>query len=157
MILKSERGSWLRGQCYACGHRLRFDSTGCPQCGEEFHGLKVKVRDVCQCDRCDPIKAKYDLGLLCMHLIGLLRDARRFRRAERAQVKRLLELTIFSQTAQPNILREQCEEIRRLAQAMHEGPRVPSSADVSGYRQKLHKALAPVVSLAERVAKLEAK
>ncbi len=52
MTLKSERGSWLRGQCYACGHRLRFDSTGCPQCGEDFHGLKVKVRDVCECDRC---------------------------------------------------------------------------------------------------------
>jgi predicted RNA-binding Zn-ribbon protein involved in translation (DUF1610 family) len=51
---KKERGSWLRSQCYACGHRLREDlqSTSCPQCGENFHGLKVKVKDICQCERC---------------------------------------------------------------------------------------------------------
>ena len=50
---KSERGCWLRSQCYACGHRLRFESTACPQCGEEFQGLKVKMRDTCDCERCD--------------------------------------------------------------------------------------------------------
>lgn len=47
-----ERGGWLRDQCYACGHRLRFASTGCPQCSEEFHGRDVPVNDVCECPRC---------------------------------------------------------------------------------------------------------
>lgn len=52
----NERGGWLRGQCYACGHRLRFDSTGCPQCGEEFHGNEVAINDVCECPRCSNVR-----------------------------------------------------------------------------------------------------
>lgn len=40
---RDERGSWMRSQCYACGHTLRFESTGCPQCGEAFHGLAWRV------------------------------------------------------------------------------------------------------------------
>jgi len=58
MTLKSERGSWLRGQCYACGHRLRFESNACPQCGEEFHGLSVRMKDTCECPRCVEARAK---------------------------------------------------------------------------------------------------
>lgn len=57
MPKKSERGCWLRGQCYACGHRLWFESTGCPQCGEQFHGLTVKVQNICACDRCETARS----------------------------------------------------------------------------------------------------
>lgn len=39
------------------GHRLRFESTGCPQCGEEFHGLDVKIQNVCACDRCETARS----------------------------------------------------------------------------------------------------
>lgn len=56
MTSVKERGCWLRFQCYACGHRLRFASTGCPQCGEDFHGRKVKIKDTCECERC--VKAR---------------------------------------------------------------------------------------------------
>jgi hypothetical protein len=55
-ISLDESGGWLRGQCYACGHRLRFASSGCPQCGEHFHGHDVPVNDVCDCARCIPAR-----------------------------------------------------------------------------------------------------
>jgi len=42
MTSKSERGVWLRERCYRCGHWLRFPSTACPQCGENFHGRMMK-------------------------------------------------------------------------------------------------------------------
>ena len=38
MAKEEERGCWLWHRCYACGHELRFASTGCPQCGEDFDG-----------------------------------------------------------------------------------------------------------------------
>ena len=56
MTSKKERGSWwLRNRCYLCGHWLRFDATGCPQCGEEFDGRDAPKRfpRICQCPRCE--------------------------------------------------------------------------------------------------------
>ena len=71
MAKKSERGSWLRSQCYACGHRLRFDSTGCPQCGEEFHGRAVKrYPEKCECDRCTMARDGAVMGLHRRALAG---------------------------------------------------------------------------------------
>ena len=53
-----ERGCWLRERCYLCGHILRFDATGCPQCGEEFDGRDDPTvwPDVCDCPRCEAAK-----------------------------------------------------------------------------------------------------
>lgn len=58
MTDRKERGCWLWSRCYACGHRLRFSSTGCPQCGEEFDGRKQPKRwpEKCDCERC--VKAR---------------------------------------------------------------------------------------------------
>lgn len=57
MTNKNERGYWLRSRCYQCGHRLRFESTDCPRCGEEFHGRAVKrYPETCDCERC--VKAR---------------------------------------------------------------------------------------------------
>lgn len=51
-----ERDCWLWHRCYACGHRLRFASTVCPQCGEEFDGRRQPRKgqwpERCDCDRC---------------------------------------------------------------------------------------------------------
>lgn len=56
MADRKERGCWLWERCYACGHRLRFASTGCPQCGEDFDGRrqpgKGKWPETCDCERC---------------------------------------------------------------------------------------------------------
>jgi hypothetical protein len=51
---KREKGAWLWSRCYACGHRLRFASNGCPQCGEMFDGRKQpkKFPEKCDCERC---------------------------------------------------------------------------------------------------------
>lgn len=47
-------GSYLWERCYACGHRLAFSSTACPQCGIDFDGRKDPKRwpEKCDCDRC---------------------------------------------------------------------------------------------------------
>lgn len=46
-------GVWLRERCYSCGHRLRFEASACPQCGEEFDGREIEVfPDACDCRRC---------------------------------------------------------------------------------------------------------
>lgn len=60
---RKERGCWLRSRCYACGHTLRFQSTGCPQCGENFDGRKNPKRwpRVCDCARCRPAAAEAQL------------------------------------------------------------------------------------------------
>ncbi len=49
-----EKGAWLRGRCYHCGHRLRFDANACPQCGTFFDGRKEPKRypQRCACERC---------------------------------------------------------------------------------------------------------
>jgi hypothetical protein len=63
MTSKNERGCWLRDRCYKCGHRLRFASTGCPQCGEEFHGRDIKrFPESCECDRCEMARAEAATG-----------------------------------------------------------------------------------------------
>lgn len=51
---KKEKGSWLWSRCYACGHKLRFSSSDCPQCGEMFDGRKMPKRwpAKCKCERC---------------------------------------------------------------------------------------------------------
>lgn len=36
--MKDDDGSYLWERCYECGHRLRFPSDGCPQCGIHFDG-----------------------------------------------------------------------------------------------------------------------
>jgi hypothetical protein len=55
MSNRKERGCWLWERCYQCGHRLRFASTACPQCGEEFDGRNApKVfPERCDCERCE--------------------------------------------------------------------------------------------------------
>ena len=54
MTDRKEKGSWLWPRCYACGHRLRFDSNACPQCSEEFDGRNEprKWPEKCDCQRC---------------------------------------------------------------------------------------------------------
>ncbi len=51
----SDDGSYLWERCYGCGHRLRFDSDGCPQCGIHFDGRDdPKVwPEHCDCPRCN--------------------------------------------------------------------------------------------------------
>ena len=53
-------GAYLWERCYACGHRLRFASTGCPQCGEQFDGRKDPKRwpEKCDCARCSEARTK---------------------------------------------------------------------------------------------------
>jgi hypothetical protein len=60
MRSSEERGCWLWSRCYACGHRLRFPSTGCPQCGEDFDGRKMpkKWPEKCECERCEAAQAQ---------------------------------------------------------------------------------------------------
>ena len=50
----SDDGSYLWERCYSCGHRLRFDSDGCPQCGIHFDGRADPEPwpDNCDCPRC---------------------------------------------------------------------------------------------------------
>ena len=64
MTDRTERGSWLWSRCYKCGHRLRFDSTGCPQCGEDFDGRNApkKWPEHCECERCVESRAKQRAG-----------------------------------------------------------------------------------------------
>lgn len=58
-MAKDTDGSWLWQRCYACGHRLRFASTGCPQCGENFDGRTMPKRwpEHCDCERCEDARA----------------------------------------------------------------------------------------------------
>ena len=50
---RDEQGSWMLKQCYVCGHRLRFESNGCPQCGAMFDGRDHEIHDTCDCPRCE--------------------------------------------------------------------------------------------------------
>lgn len=49
-----DEGSFLWQRCYACGHRLRFASDGCPQCGIHFADGDDPPNwpELCECDRC---------------------------------------------------------------------------------------------------------
>jgi uncharacterized OB-fold protein len=49
-------GDWMRLRCYACGHRLAFHASACPQCGEAFDGREnpKKYPATCSCERCTP-------------------------------------------------------------------------------------------------------
>lgn len=57
---RKEKGAWLRARCYVCGHILRFDANGCPQCGEMFDGRKDPKRwsTACECERCSTARIK---------------------------------------------------------------------------------------------------
>lgn len=50
----NDDNAYLWDRCYACGHRLRFASTACPQCGEEFNGRDDPKTwpERCGCVRC---------------------------------------------------------------------------------------------------------
>lgn len=52
-------GTWLRERCYECGHRLAFDASHCPQCGERFDGRDdpEPMPDACKCQRCTEARA----------------------------------------------------------------------------------------------------
>jgi hypothetical protein len=52
-------GSYLWERCYACGHRLRFSSDGCPQCGIHFDGRADPEPwpELCDCERCEKARA----------------------------------------------------------------------------------------------------
>lgn len=60
MTDKNEKGSWLWERCYSCGHRLRFASNGCPQCGEMFDGRDEPETwlENCSCPRC--LQARFE-------------------------------------------------------------------------------------------------
>ncbi len=56
----NDDGCYLWDRCYACGHRLRFSSSGCPQCGTTFDGRedpKTWPED-CNCARCIAARKK---------------------------------------------------------------------------------------------------
>jgi len=55
----SDDGCYLWERCYLCGHRLRFASSGCPQCGEEFDGREDPKEwpEHCDCERCEAARA----------------------------------------------------------------------------------------------------
>jgi hypothetical protein len=50
-----EIAGYLRERCDACGHRLAFAATACPQCREPFDGRKAPKTwpDRCACKRCE--------------------------------------------------------------------------------------------------------
>ena len=52
-------GSYLWQRCYACGHRLRFLSDGCPQCGIHFTDGDDPPNwpELCDCQRCVEARA----------------------------------------------------------------------------------------------------
>ena len=52
--MMEHEGCYLWERCYSCGHRLRFSSSACPQCGVEFDGRKDPKRwpEKCDCERC---------------------------------------------------------------------------------------------------------
>lgn len=46
---------WMMDRCHACGHRLRFEATGCPQCLAKAvapWNEPKEMPDTCKCDRC---------------------------------------------------------------------------------------------------------
>lgn len=51
----ADGGSYLWERCYACGHRLRFASDGCPQCGIHFVDGDDPPNwpEDCDCPRCE--------------------------------------------------------------------------------------------------------
>ena len=47
---------WLMERCVACGHRLRFPSDSCPQCGASAPAswdCPDEYPDICECARCE--------------------------------------------------------------------------------------------------------
>lgn len=47
--------AWLMDRCHACGHRLSFASTGCPQCGADSIAPwfePSEFPELCECERC---------------------------------------------------------------------------------------------------------
>lgn len=65
----TDGGFSLWARCYDCGHRLRFEASGCPQCGEHFDGRAEPdvFPDSCDCERCERARekeaaAREDLG-----------------------------------------------------------------------------------------------
>jgi len=63
-MAKKDDGSYLWERCYDCGHRLRFASDGCPQCGIHFDGRKdpKKWPERCDCERCTDARSKKPEG-----------------------------------------------------------------------------------------------
>ena len=46
---------WMMDRCHACGHRLRFEASGCPQCRAKAvapWNEPKEMPDTCKCDRC---------------------------------------------------------------------------------------------------------
>ena len=57
--------SYLWERCYKCGHRLRFASSGCPQCGASFDGRPNAPKtwpEKCDCPRCVDARAESSEG-----------------------------------------------------------------------------------------------
>jgi len=53
--IAEESGCWMYDRCDECGHRLRFESDGCPQCGASFGApwkRTLPEPDKCYCARC---------------------------------------------------------------------------------------------------------
>jgi predicted RNA-binding Zn-ribbon protein involved in translation (DUF1610 family) len=56
---------WLMDRCHACGHRLRFASTGCPQCGADSIApwfTPSEFPELCECERCQKARANGGYG-----------------------------------------------------------------------------------------------
>lgn len=56
---QKDDGCYLWERCYKCGHRLRFSSSACPQCGITFDGRDdpKKWPERCECERCSEARA----------------------------------------------------------------------------------------------------
>jgi len=53
--MDNEDASYFWDRCYSCGHRLRFEATGCPQCGIHFKDSSHEPEvfpELCTCNRC---------------------------------------------------------------------------------------------------------
>lgn len=40
---------WMTDQCHKCGHRFRFESSDCPQCGTDAAAPWVPRTAACEC------------------------------------------------------------------------------------------------------------
>ncbi len=52
---------YLWERCFKCGHRLRFASDGCPQCGADLSARKDPPKrwpEKCECQRCSEARAR---------------------------------------------------------------------------------------------------
>jgi hypothetical protein len=54
LVDAEDSGLWLYDRCDQCGHRLRFEASGCPQCSAQFGApwKRAQIPDVCECERC---------------------------------------------------------------------------------------------------------